>query len=68
MQDLALRFIPMSVGIRRFDFEAVVSFGELWQVDAVLSLRKDVPLFVATGMPERKADILAVQGRERGKV
>ena len=29
MQDLALRFIPMSVGIRRFDFEAVVSLGEL---------------------------------------
>ena len=37
-------------------------------MDAVLSLRKDVPLFVATSMPERKADILAVQRRERGKV
>ena len=29
MQDLALRFIPMSVGIRGFDFEAVVTLGEL---------------------------------------
>ena len=58
----------MPVGICRFDFETVVSLGELRQMDTVLPLRQDVPLFVATGVPERKADILAVQGRERGKV